>query len=129
MFVVGIMHLYGFFDGGEVLLMFKIALLDLVESLLLRIIVLESLLLEQISVGSYLFEQFQAHLEVSHLKFDQIIDEDFILLLGEFEAFVDFPELLHHLVGQRTQTLQVIDVFLDICYFWTEQSGKLKLSP
>lgn len=73
----------GFFDAVEIFLVFKVALLDLVEGLLLGVERLESLGGEEIGKGLCFFEQFEAHLEVGHLEFNEVVYQHLIERIGE----------------------------------------------
>ena len=64
----------GLLDTQEIFLIFQIVSFYSIEDLLLRLKCLESFRGEQIGQGFAFLEDFEAHLEVIHLEFDQIVD-------------------------------------------------------
>ena len=73
------------FDASEIFLVFEIALLYFVEGLLLWVESLESLGGEEVGKRFCLFEQFQAHLEVGHFKFNEVVYQHLVEGIGEIK--------------------------------------------
>lgn len=94
-FSVAFFSLDSLFDGGEVLFILEVALFDFVKSLLFGLVVVVGLPIEEITIALHLLEQPQAHLQVVHLKLYQIVNQHFVEVVWEFEAFMDLPELLN----------------------------------
>lgn len=87
------------FDSREVLLIVEVAFLDLVKGLFLGLVLLVGLLVEYVTIALHLLEKPETHLQVVHLKFDQIVNEHLVQIIRKLEALMNLPKLLHDDIG------------------------------
>ena len=69
---------YCFLYASEILLIFEVIFLDVVEKFLLGIKSFEGCRIKEVSIVLAFFKQLQAHLEIVHFEFYQVVDQNLI---------------------------------------------------
>ena len=88
-----------FLDAAEIFFVFDITFLYLIKSFFFGIKALKSLGLKEICKGIILLQKFEAHFQIIHLEFNQIVDENLVQIIWKTKFFVNLPKLFDNTVG------------------------------